>query len=264
MAWLTKGEGSLSGSGAPAIARVEDWLLAGWVGLAWPVLVHSGGSAGPFESDHPVQGLLLMAGFCGAIACLATRNSDGAAAPANGADPGSDTAIAGSDGFTPGSGVLSSAAVGPLVGGLLLVGGSAFAELGLNPETVFGPTLIAVVAFTLLQAKLPAIPTTVRRALVTPYAMAAGGLFWSVVLEVTRGIDFGAMFEGASAAGISSAVGLAIGALTACAAVYYAMLIYAPRQIAEREGGPIVWLIRFGLFLASVALGLGWLSLLGG
>jgi hypothetical protein len=42
------------------------------------------------------------------------------------------------------------------------------------------------------------------------------------------------------------------------------MLIYAPRQIAEREGSPLVWLVRFGLFLVSVAFGIGWLSLLGG
>jgi hypothetical protein len=41
------------------------------------------------------------------------------------------------------------------------------------------------------------------------------------------------------------------------------MLIYAPRQIAEREGGPIEWLARFGLFLGGVVFGLGWLSVLG-
>jgi hypothetical protein len=55
-----------------------------------------------------------------------------------------------------------------------------------------------------------------------------------------------------------------IGLLVLCAAVYYTMLIYAPRQVAEREGGTMVWLARFGLFVVSVALGLGWLSLLGG
>jgi hypothetical protein len=42
------------------------------------------------------------------------------------------------------------------------------------------------------------------------------------------------------------------------------MLIYAPRQIADREGGAIAWLARFALFLASVILGISWLSLLGG
>jgi hypothetical protein len=40
------------------------------------------------------------------------------------------------------------------------------------------------------------------------------------------------------------------------------MLIYAPRQISEREGSPVEWLARFALFVASVGLGLGWLAFL--
>jgi hypothetical protein len=39
--------------------------------------------------------------------------------------------------------------------------------------------------------------------------------------------------------------------------------VYAPRQIAEPEGGPISWLLRFALFLVSVLFGFGWLGLLG-
>jgi len=80
---------------------------------------------------------------------------------------------------------------------------------------------------------------------------------------VTGGIDVPAQLGG-SIAGMTSDVAGVIGLLVLCAAVYYAMLIYAPRQVAEHEGGAMVWLARFGLFVASVALGLGWLSLLGG
>jgi hypothetical protein len=221
--------------------RGEDWLLAGWVALASPVLVRAGGSVGPFDTGQPVQGLFLLAGFAGAIACLATRNSDSTAES---------------------PGVLASGAVGPLAGGLLLVGGSAATELGFDAEIVFGPTMVALVAFTLLQSHLPALPTVFRRAFVAPYLMAAGGLFWSVVHTFTEGLDPGSIF-GSSAAGVSSEVTLVLGLLIASAAVFYAMLIYAPRQIAEREGGPIEWLVRFGLFLAGVIFGLGWLSVLG-
>lgn len=224
-----------------AAVRGEDWLLAGWVALASPVLVRAGGSAGPFESGHTAQGLLFLAGFAGAIACLATRNSGPA---------------------VQSPGVLASGAVGPLAGGLLLVGGSAASELGFDPEIVFGPTMVALVLFTLLQSRLPALPTAVRRAFVMPYLMSAGGLFWSVVHTITAGLDPGSVF-GSSAAGVSGEVTLVVGLLIASAAVFYAMLIYAPRQIAEREGGPIEWLARFGLFLAGVIFGLGWLSLLG-
>jgi hypothetical protein len=55
--------------------RAEDWLLAGWVVLAAPLLAVAGGSAGPFDSGHPLTGLLLLTGFAGAIACLAMRSS---------------------------------------------------------------------------------------------------------------------------------------------------------------------------------------------
>jgi hypothetical protein len=224
-----------------AAVRAEDWLLAGWVALASPVLVRAGGSVEPFDTGHPAQGLLLLAGFAGAIACLATRNSDSSAESPS---------------------VLASGAVGPLAGGLLLVGGSAASELGFDAEIFFGPTMVALVAFTLLQSRLPALPTAVRRAFVAPYLMSAGGLFWNVVHTITEGLDPGSLF-GSSAAGVSGEVTLVLGLLIASAAVFYAMLIYAPRQIAEREGGPIEWLARFALFLGGVVFGLGWLSVLG-
>jgi len=37
------------------------------------------------------------------------------------------------------------------------------------------------------------------------------------------------------------------------------MLIYAPRQVAEPEGGPVTWLVRYGIFLTSVIIGVAWL-----
>jgi hypothetical protein len=247
-------------------ARAEDWLLTGWIAIAAPLLAVAGGTAGPFDAGHPLQGLLQLIGFGGALACLATRNSDASSTSSPHGSPLADGAfVAETAAATPAPrpGVLDSAAVGPLTGGLLLVGGSAFAQLGLAPESVFLPTLVAVVALGLLQARLPAVPTDVRRAFVTPYLLAAGGLFWGVVHEVTGSLDLRAQFGG-SVTGMSSGVASVIGLLALGAAVYYAMLIYAPRQIAEREGGPIVWVARFALFLAGVALGLGWLSVLGG
>ena len=239
------------------------------------MLAQTGGSAGPFDSGHPLAGLLALVGFCGALACLATRDSgpaaDGSAAPgvSGSAAPGVSAAAGGAlvSASIPaaggGSGVLDSGAVGPLVGGLLLVGFSAFTELGLDPLALFYPTIIAVLALSVLESRVPHVPTAVRRALVTPYLLTAGGLFWNVVHQVVGGIDFRAFFGG-TFTGVSSGVGVVLGALTLFAAVYYAMLIYAPRQIVEREGGPLVWLARFTLFLASVGLGLGWLSLLAG
>ncbi len=56
---------------------------------------------------------------------------------------------------------------------------------------------------------------------------------------------------------------LALGIFVAASAVYYAMLVYAPRQLVEREGGPAAWLARYGLFVVSVAVGLTWLGATG-
>jgi hypothetical protein len=248
--------------------RAEDLLLAGWVAVAAPILVQAGGSAGPFETGQPLIGLLQLGGFCGAIVCLGTRNPEPRDVPSTTAIPSEPVSrfalpAAASSTDTAKQGVLNSAAVGPLIGGLLLVGGSGFAQLGLDPEIVFGPTMVVVIALTLLQSHLPQLPTPVRRTLVTPYLLSAGGIFWAVVHAVAGSFDF-AGGPGMSLTGISTDVAGAFGLLALCAAVYYAMLIYAPRQVAEREGGPIVWIARFALFLVSVTFGLGWLSLLGG
>jgi hypothetical protein len=250
--------------------RLEDWLLAGWVALAAPLIVKAGGPAAPFDSGHPVAGLLQLAGFCGALACLATRNREPAPAaprdiaPGIGGEAGSGGGASGPEtGSTARPGVLTTGAIGPLIGGLLLVGGTGFAELGLDPLTLFYPTMGIVVVLTLLQSRLPAVSTAVRRALVTPYLLAAGGLFWTVVHTITGGAGLGISAGDLAAILSSGAVGV-LGILTLGAAVYYAMLIYAPRQLVEREGGLVVWLARFGLFVVSVAIGLGWLSLLGG
>ncbi len=58
----------------------------------------------------------------------------------------------------------------------------------------------------------------------------------------------------------ASTVGLA---LLAFSAVYYAMLIYAPRQIADGKANPLAWLARYALFVASVLFGLGWVNAFG-
>ncbi len=55
----------------------------------------------------------------------------------------------------------------------------------------------------------------------------------------------------------------AIAFLLAFSAVYYAMLVYAPRQVAEREGGLLTWLLRYALFVAGVIFGLAWPRLFG-
>jgi len=52
---------------------------------------------------------------------------------------------------------------------------------------------------------------------------------------------------------------MVIGALAA----FYAMLIVAPRQLADPEDAGARWVVRFVLFLVASLAGIGWLTLIG-
>ena len=219
-----------------AALRLEDWLLVAWLLVAAPVLGQVDGAAGPFDPGRPVQGALELIAVLGALICLVTGRSD---APAGG-DPG----------------VLGRGAIGPLVGGLLLVTFSGSAGLGLDdtPGTVVAVVLIGLVVA--VRLRWPAFSTSVRRALVTPFILVTGGIFWNVLDSITGGQGV----IGGPTGGLSpSDIGLVIGLLAVFSAVYYAMLVYAPRQVAEAEGGPVTWLVRYAVFLVSVVVGIAWL-----
>jgi len=223
-----------SGSGL----RLEDWLLAGFVALLSPALALIEGAGGPFDAGRPLDGLLRLVGACGALACLATRSSD---------DP---------DGA--GHLILTEATAGPVLGGIALVGASGLAGLGLPPEIAIAMVFLGGVGLAPFQAHLPAIPTATRRKLVVPFLLAAGGIFWSLVDSVGGATNVVGQIGGAP-----QLLALALGILIAASSVYYAMLVYAPRQLVEREGTPLMWLGRYALFVAGVALGLSWVAAFG-
>ena len=222
-------------------ARLEDWLLAGWVGLVAPAVVHlQASSGGIFDGGRPLDGLLGLVGILGAAVCLATD----------------------SEGDTH-AGLASTAVIGPFAGGLLLVVFSTVSALGL-PETAVLIAAVAVIVVALaVRLRFRVLPVNVRRALVTPYILVSGGLFWSVIGAVLDGGAPVAAIRSALPANPGDALPL-IGFLLAFSAIYYAMLVLAPRQVAEREGGAMAWIIRYALFVASVALGAGWLLVIAG
>ena len=224
------------------LLRIEDWLLAGWVALVAPALIHvQATSSGPFDPGRPVDGLLGLVAITGAAVCLATR-------PA---------------GVPRGPGLLGSAAVGPFVGGLLLVIFSTASALDLGQATglVLAGAVVAIAV--VARIRWPEPPSIVRRALVTPYVLLAGGLFWNLIGAVTAGGDLPARIRSVAGSDPGSVMPV-VGFLIASSAIYYAMLVYAPRQVADRDGGPVAWLVRYALFAASVAFGAGWLLILAG
>ncbi len=227
-------------SGRNWLVRAEDWLLAGWVALVAPTLGHvQATAAGPFDGGRPMDGIVGLVAVLGAVACLAL--------PVATRDAG-------------GLGV--SAAVGPFVGGLLLVAISSVTALGLGDRAGAALALAAAAVAVVVRMRLPPASNLVRRALVTPYVLVTGSIFWQIMNAVTG--EGGAAFRlgGATLSQFQAAVP-ALGFLLAFSAVYYAMLVYAPRQVAEREGGPVAWIARYGLFAASVLLGTSWLAALG-
>ena len=224
------------------LLRVEDWILAGWIALAAPALIQvQGTSTDVFDGGRPVDGLIGLIAVAGALACLALRRPT---TPSDG-------------------GLIGSGAVGPFVGGLLLVAISSATALGLGSTVMLVLAGVIAVAAVVIRLRLPAAPPIVRRALVTPYVLVTATLFWRLINAVTGGADLSGGLRSASIADLQAA-GPVLAFLLAFSAVYYAMLVFAPRQVAEREGGVVTWLVRFALFVAGFALGLTWLVTLAG
>jgi hypothetical protein len=226
------------------LVRAEDYVLGAWMAVAGPLLVARPEQGGLFEPGRPLVGALGIVAVLGAVACLATRSSDVPAV----SQPG----------------LMERGALGPLTGGLLLVAIDSTTALDLPGSVAAVGIVLALVLALVLHLRVPALPVVVRRTLVTPFVLAAGGIFWNVLGAVTApGAAGGSSTAGwLSGADPGTAAGI-VAAFAAFAGVYYAMLIYAPRQVAEREGGPLSWAARFGTFLAGTLLGLTWLSVFG-
>jgi hypothetical protein len=221
--------------------RLEDWILAAWLAIAAPIAGRIDGSAGPFDPDRPITGVLCIVGVLGALICLVTGRSD---APPD-----------------AGPGAVEWASIGPLTGGLLLVALSGSAALGLAGAAGWAVVIAGLVIVVAVRLRWPALPTSVRRMLVTPFLLATGGIFWTIVDQVAGGsslLGLATVETGGSVEPIGTLAFVAA-ALAAFSAVYYAMLIYAPRQVAEHEGGSLTWLVRYGIFLVSILVGVAWL-----
>jgi hypothetical protein len=236
------------GGAGSVLVRVEDYLLGAWMAVAGPLVTRAQRPAGLFEPARPLDGLFELLAVFAAVACIATRSSD--------RPPGA------------GTGILGRGAVGPLTGGLMLVALDGGTALGLGGSAVPGGIVVAAVMVIAIRRWRPELPTAARRLLVTPFVLAAGGIYWMVIGAVTgTAASPGGAPTGSSpflgAIGDPGSTAVALGALVAFSSIYYAMLIFAPRQVAEPEGGPLSWVARYGIFLAGVLLGFTWLSVLG-
>ena len=150
--------------------------------------------------------------------------------------------------------------MGPFVGGLLLVTISGFTALGATTAVVYATLLFSAIGIIAIRVAVPPVSIVVRRALVSPFVMVAGGIYWTLIEQVVGTAGISAVRRGAAVDQHGAELLLLF--LVAFSAIYYAMLIYAPRQIAEREGGVVEWLLRYATFAVSIGLGIGWLSVI--
>ena len=222
--------------------RVEDGVLAAWLGILAPLGAAAGG---PSLAEGPLAGALMVVATLLAIVCLATRPPD---------QPG--VHLTDEKRLAP-RWILA----GPLVGATAIISATGFEQLGINGVDLSGIVLVVAVAAIVLNRYLPVLPTLSRRLLVLPFMVVAGSLFNVLTAGILGTLD---------PAGMVASIGTPIWGFTAfillmvggSLAAFYAMLIVAPRQLADPEDGGFRWVIRFLLFLVASLTGIGWLAVI--
>jgi hypothetical protein len=216
--------------------RLEDVLLFGWIALAEPLISAGERIDGGVPTTDPVLGILRLLALTAAGAAILTRTAGESIHQAEDPVP---------------------ATIGPLIGGFAMVGYFAFEALAADsPEWITGLAFLVPLVAVLARSRLPEVPLEARRLLITPYVMAAGGVFDELVGNVGDLFDLRLLGGLGSASDAERSYGIFILFLgVAFAAVFYAMLVLAPRRFILREGSPGTWLVRFGVFLAGLAIG---------
>lgn len=223
--------------------RWEDLLLAAWLILVAPLLTPADPvvAAGPSTFD----GLLGAVGLIGLAACIGARSA-----------PGVTTGLV--------SGGEIAWTIGPLFGAFALVVDSTIENLGISDS---GPVLAAVLVGVAIAARfrLPALEARQRRALVTPFILVSAGSFTDFMSGLRDLFDLRGFIADVQAGGLDITYSLFIvGLAVAGVLIFYLMLIFAPRQVAEREGSPGTWALRFLLFIVSLTIGQTWLGVVRG
>ncbi|MGH2380612.1 MAG: hypothetical protein ACRDG7_05250 [Candidatus Limnocylindria bacterium] len=225
-----------------AALRPEDGVLAAWIGLGAPALTAVGGTE---VAESPLAGAVIVASVVAAIICLGTRPRH---------QPRVEL------GETNGPRWILA---GPLVGALGLVSSIGIDHLGLADDAIVaGPISLAAIAALVANPWLPVLDATLRRVLVLPFTLVAGTIFAGFSADVVEGLDPSTMVGSIGtpeATFVAFVVVMLLGGLGA----FYAMLVVAPRQLADPEDAGFRWVIRFGLFLVAALTGIGWLNLIG-
>lgn len=219
----------------PRRLRVEDIVLFLWL-VFRPLVVPDSQRSHALPGYDPLGGIFDLVALCLAAACIGARRSD---STHSGLIQNQDVAWT----------------VGPLFGAVAFALQDCAKRLGLSGGAEPIPLVLAVGATIAARLWLPPTNTLQRRALVTPFTLAASGFFNDFLSGFTGIFDlrqFGAAVSGGeSLAGTLFVFGIGVLGIL----IFYLMLVFAPRQIAEREGTPGSWAVRFVVFLVALSLG---------
>jgi hypothetical protein len=184
----------------------------------------------------PVLGLLDLVGLLAFAACIGARS-----------EPGLESGLVDRGDLRY--------AVGPLVGAFAFALDDVRDRLGLPDALAALPIVAAALVAVVARLRLPPLTAIQRRALVTPFVLVASRFFGEVLGGLTPIFNLRSLASSmAEPGGIAGTVFVAAVA-TAGVALFYVMLVFAPRQIADREGTGTAWTVRFVLFIVSLALG---------
>lgn len=230
----------------------EDLALTAWNAVVVPVLGSGGGA--PLlalgEPPTPIVGIIQLLAVLGAMIAIATRPT-GVTPPQLDGDNS------------------RYALIGPWIGAIAFVAGSASAHLGTALDgPVIGLAFVTIVAVMILNDRLPTVDAGIRRALVLPFILVCAGLFDAFAADLLRGVDLVGLFQAAQIdeTGFGFFV---LGMLLAALSMFYWMFVVAPRILVTPEeavSGPIgcvTWPLRFVLFILSSLIGIGWLAAVG-
>ena len=202
-------------------------------------------SAARTSARVQLAGVVIVASVIAAIICLGTRPTD---------QPRVEL------GETSGPRWILA---GPLIGALGLVSSIGIDHLGLADDAIIaGPISLAAVAALVANPWLPVLDSALRRLLVLPFTLVAGTIFAGFSADLVEGLDPATIIGSVGtpeAAFVAFVIVMVIGGLGA----FYAMLVVAPRQLADPEDAGFRWVVRFALFLVAALTGIGWLNLVG-
>jgi hypothetical protein len=224
------------------VALAALLLLAPLVGGGFGSGDSGGASLGSLRGvADPLLGSFALVAAIGAIVALATRV------------PG-ESRILDADG--------RAWIIGPLVGAIGLTAGSALELLGIDGgDIVTGPAMIVAVGSFVFASRLPVVQRPIRRLLVAPFVLLSGAVFQGLVTDftgsVTGFVDLPALLADSNVISLMATVVVII---LAVSWIFYSMLIFAPRELADPGAPTRDWAARYLVFLVSLVLAL----LLGG